>query len=514
MVVDEQLVVEQVVVLQLVAIQLDIITELSMAQRPAQLGTEPADKPDDVIDRDSLWAELSSAWRRPQPALLFGIGRRRAGKSWVLARFARAVTGIYYQATKRTETEQLAALSRIIGQHFDDAALMRGASFPRWEDLFEYLSDRARRAPLLLVLDEFPYLAEAAPALPSILQDFWDHHWQESQIKVVLNGSHITAMTRLEEADQPLYGRRTGRLQFPPFHLQHVQAFVPGYDAKDVLLTYGIFGGLPGHLALLRADEPVEANAARLILDPSGRLADDAEHMLDAFLGDADIHYSIIQAIATGEHTWKGITNRLGKSGGSLSRPLNWLEEMQFVARQVPITENPRTSRRTLYRIVDPYVAFWHRFVAPLLASGETSLTDAETLWNGRVLPSLDNYMGRPFEDACRSWVGRTTRLSFRPSRVGSWWDSTSDNEIDIVALGVERELLVGECKWGPFDDSDLTTLRTRAALLQGELPQAAQGGALTLACFSARGEWGPTVTREIEAGTILGFTAQDILTL
>ena len=76
-----------------------------------------------------------------------------------------------YQATNRTETEQLAALSRIIGTHFDDAALLRGVALPDWESLFQYLTDRAAGAPLLLVLDEFPYLAAAAPALPSIIQE-------------------------------------------------------------------------------------------------------------------------------------------------------------------------------------------------------------------------------------------------------------------------------------------------------------------------------------------------------
>lgn len=471
-------------------------------------------KPADVIDRDAVWEELSAVYVRPDSALLFGVGRRRAGKSWVLARFARAVDGIYYQATRRTQSEQLATLSRIVGARFNDTALANGVGFPRWEDLFAYLTERATAGPLLLILDEFPYLAEADPALPSILQDVWDHQWLPTGIKVVLNGSHISAMTRLEEADQPLYGRRTGRLHFPPLHLEHVRSFVPDYEAQDVLRTYGIFGGLPGHLALLRPEESLAANAARLILDPGGRLADDAERMLDAFLGDADVHYSILQAIATGAHTWKDITQRVGKPGGSLSRPMRWLEEMQFVARIVPVTENPRTSRRTLYRIVDQYIAFWHRFVAPLLAAGETSLTPADSLWFGRVAPAMDDFMGYPFEAMCRTWAGRTSRLPFAPIRVGCWWDSTSRNELDLVALGAERELLVGECKWGAFDDSDLKTLRTRAALLHAELPTAAQGGPLHLACFSARGEWGPGVGGEIKAGTILGFTATDLLTL
>jgi uncharacterized protein len=469
-------------------------------------------KPDDVVAREVVWAALSEAWSRPEPALLIGLGRRRTGKSYVLARFAKAVGGIYYQATKRTESEQLAAISRIIGDHYVDAALQRGVGFPQWEDLFGYLTDRAAGQPFLLVLDEFPYLADAAPALPSIIQSVWDHRWRETRVRLVLNGSHIRAMQRLEAQDQPLYGRRTGRLRFPPLGAEHVRAFVPDYPARDALMAYCIFGGLPGHLALLRTEEDLAANVARLVLDPSGRLADEAEHLLDAFLADTDMHYSVLQAIAAGERTWSKITNRVGKPGGSLSRPLRWLEEMQLVSRVVPITEDPKTSRRALYAITDPYVSFWHRFVAPLVAAGETSITPPHLLWEGRVRPGLDDYMGRPFEDVCRSWVARATTLPFRPARVGSWWDSTSTHEIDIVALGPNRELLVGECKWGALDDHDLRTLRERAVLLQSELPAAARGGPVRIACFSARGEWGQEVAREIAEGTVLGFTAEDVL--
>ena len=126
--------------------------------------------------------------------------------------------------------------------------------------------------------------------------------------------------------------------------------------------------------------------------------------------------------------------------------------------------------------------------------------------------PGLDDYMGRLFEDVCRAWVARTTRLPFRPTRVGAWWDATSSHEIDVVALGADHEVLVAECTWGTVDDGDLRTLRERAALLEHELPVAAQGRPRHLACFSASGHWGPAVARAIAAGTVLGFTAEDVL--
>ena len=466
-------------------------------------------KPADVFDRDLDWSTLATLWGKRRPDLVFAVGRRRVGQSFLLSRFAREVGGIYYQATRRTEAEQLGSLSRVIGEHFGDAALRHGVVFPSWEDLFGYLTTRADGDPFLLVLEEFPYLAAAAPALPSIIQSLWDHQWSRTRMKLVLSGSYITAMNRLEEMDQPLYGRRTGKLMIKPFSFADAARFMPAYGVRDQLVGYGLFGHLPGHLALLEPDRPLRENVAEAMLTPTGRLVDEAEHMLDAFTGEAHVHYSIIEAIAAGEQTWSGITKRVGRSGGSLLRPLQWLEEMQVIARVVPATENtPRKSKRAIYRIVDPYVAFWHRSVARLVNSGSLGLVPPERLWDDVVAPDLDDYMGPVFEEVCRDFVRQTDRLPFSPLRVGEWWDATSQNQVDVVAVGARGELLVGECKWGRVTAAHLATLRGRAQMVAAELGKVQRVHA---ALFTARGEADDEVMREAAAGTVLLFTAEDL---
>jgi AAA+ ATPase superfamily predicted ATPase len=465
------------------------------------------EKPATLFDRDVEWRELARIWRRATPELVFVLGRRRAGKSFLLSRFAHAVGGIYYQATKRTENEQLLRLTRQVGDHFDDAALRHGGAFADWESLLQYVTERARGEPLLLVLDEFPYLSGAAPALPSILQALWDHAWPDTRIKLVLSGSHITAMRRLVEADQPLYGRRTARIDVDPFDYLDAAAFTAAYAPEDRLRAYGIFGGLPGHLALLEPAEPVAANAARQLLEPAGRLLDEGQHMLDAFLADAQVHYSVIAAIAGGEHTWNGITKRVGREGGSLSRAVQWLIEMELVDRAVPITEAvPERSKRALYRITDPYVAFWHRFVSPMLSAGMIGLAPGEQLWTDRIQPRLDDHMGAVFEAVCRAFVRRGEGLPFRPLRVGTWWDAASQNEVDVVATGGDGEVLVGECKWGRADPADLKRLRLRSELMLRDLPGAPHR--VHHAIFS-RGPLHPEVAAEVAAGRVLHFPAE-----
>ena len=469
------------------------------------------DKPPDVADRIREWDTLRALWLSPTPELAFVLGRRRVGKSYLLGRFAREVGGLYYQATRRTEAEQLARLSLAVGERFADDALRQGVSFPDWEALLEYLARRAGDAPFLFVLDEFPYLSDAAPALASILQLWWDHRWPATRIKLVLSGSHITAMRRLEAADQPLYGRRTRRMVFAPFAPEDVNAFVPTYEATDTLMTYGLVGGLPGHLSLLDPTLDLADNAAALLLDSSGRLADEAQHMLDAFLGDAAVHYSILEAVATGDQTWKGITRRIGRGGGAALRPLEWLIDMHILERTVPISErDPRKAKRVRYRVTDPYVAFWHRFVAPLAASGAIGLVEPSRLWSHAIAPHLNDYMGPVFEGACRQAV-RTGRvaLPFALMRVGEWWNAASTEQLDVVALGGAREMFIAECKWGAVHAVDLERLERRGQLLATEL-----GGVRTthVAVFSASGRFDAPVARAIASGRVQGFSAHDVV--
>lgn len=467
-------------------------------------------KPAEVLNRDREWSVLSEMWERKGPQLVFAVGRRRIGKSFVLSRFAHAVDGIYYQATRRTEKEQLAGISRVLGSRFKEAGLEAGLEFPSWETVFDFITARSAGEPLFFVIDEFPYLVDAASALPSVIQKYWDHDWQKSGVKLVLSGSYVSAMKRLEEADQPLYGRRTAKLLFDPFTYREAGLFTSGYTPRDRLIAYGTFGQLPGNLALLNDDDAIERNVARSLLDSSGRLADDAQLLLDAFLGDAAVYYGILEAVANGEHTWKGITSRVGRSGGSVSRPLQWLEEMGLIDRIVPITEkNPAKSRRSQYRVADPYVRFWHQIISPLASGGMLGMVEPDRLWREWVLPRLDDYMGMVFETACRDFTLRTDELPIEPLRVGEWWDASSTQQVDIVTRGAGDELLVAECKWGQVARQDLVKLRERAASVTQELDRVPTK--THLAVFSGSGSFDKDVGQAIRRGDVLGFEAADL---
>jgi AAA+ ATPase superfamily predicted ATPase len=189
---------------------------------------------------------------------------------------------------------------------------------------------------------------------------------------------------------------------------------------------------------------------------------------------------------------------------------MDWLVGMDVVERVTPITEaRPKRSKRTLYRIADPYVAFWHRFVSPLAAVGSIGLVDPRRLWDTAIVPRLDDYMGGVFEQACRQAVrAGVLTLPFAPVRVGEWWDAGSREQLDVVALDGDGGLFAAECKWGEATSQDLAVLERRAAFLAAEL-----GGIRRthVALISARGVFDDGVVAARDSGRVTCFTAADL---
>jgi AAA+ ATPase superfamily predicted ATPase len=260
-------------------------------------------------------------------------------------------------------------------------------------------------------------------------------------------------------------------------------------------------------------DRSLAQNVADHLLNPAGRLADEAEHLLDAFIREGGIHYSLIKAIAGGEHRWSRITSRVGKNSASVSRPLDWLQQMELVTKVIPASDSPPGNpKKSQYRLADPYLAFWHRFVAPLRATGAVEVLTPIQLWERHVLPHICEYMGAVFENICRTFVSRGAHplLPFLPDRVGEWWSDDQQDQIDVVALGPEGQVLLGECKWGTVTHQDFELLQGRRDLIVRELKGTRR---VYFALFT-----GPSVIKDrklaeqIKSREVLHLSAEDML--
>ena len=423
------------------------------------------------INRADELAVLERAYRSERAELFVLYGRRRVGKTELLQVFCADKPHLFFVATLASDAEQLASFSHAIWG-YTHAEVPAGFTFPSWEAAFAALADLPGRP--VVVLDEFTYLISGHRAIPSILQKAWDGVLRHTRVMLILCGSYIGMMEREVLGYQAaLYGRRTGSALLEPLRLCGAAAFFPAYDPEEQIAAWAVLGGMPYYLQAFTDHLSVLENVRAQILDTRGLLYNEPHLLVSEELREPRNYFSILHCIAHG-HTRLGVIAQHAGVGtpSTVSAYLDVLQRMRLVERRVPATERqPDKSKKGMYRLCDPFLRFWFRYVHPHRGSLEIGLGDA--VLQQRVAPTFAQYVGFAFEDAAREHVADLAvqgRLPFLPERIGSWWDRHA--EIDVVAVSdADEAILVGECKWwdGPVGLNVLKDLQRRARLLTSQ---------------------------------------------
>jgi uncharacterized protein len=427
-------------------------------------------------DRTYELERLQRRWDGGEAQIFTLWGRRRVGKSLLLLHFAQGKRHLYFEATSGTAADQLTDFSVRLAEATARAAL----SAVSWRDALDAVADWAGEGPVLVVLDEFQHIARENPDIGSIINVWWRERGADRPIFLVLCGSEVGFFEReVAGYSASAYGRRAGQLRLRPFRPKDVALFVEDWTAQEKVAAYAVFGNMPYYLAQIRPEHDLAENILNSILMSDGLLHEEARLLLEQELSDAAGYFSVLRAIAAGQTRVSQIAARTGVPGGAarVSQMLDTLRDMWLVERLVPVTvSNPERSRQSFYRIVDPYLRFWFRFVLPY----QDRLIDAEGAVGhlaARVLPELDEFVSSPaFEEVCQQWL--LHELDDAAS-VGRWWGKVRemrgrdlrdiDRELDVVAVdGGGGVIALGSCKWtaGPLPHSEKRKLDALAAYL------------------------------------------------
>jgi AAA+ ATPase superfamily predicted ATPase len=404
------------------------------------------------VNRAAELGWLEARWRARDAQLLIVYGKRRVGKTALLKETLQGKSGVYFLADRRPEREQLREVAARLGGHFTDPFIGR-KGFDTWLEAFEYLTTRLRPSVakpserLLLILDEYPYLVENNPATSSLFQKGWDETLQRLPLVLVLCGSSMAMMESETLAHRaPLYGRRTGDLLVRPLDFAGVRQFLPKRRPfVHAVEAYAVLGGMPGYLRQFDFNRELLDNIREQILTPGAFLFREVDFLLKEELREPRNYLAILRAISQGRRKFGEIANDTGLAKNVLHKYLHVLEDLELVERDVPITEkSPQKSRRSLYGLQDPFVAFWFACGYPYVSDLELGETRPALR---RVRDLLPHLLGRAYERIARETLRRGDGLPFPLHRVGHWWDDHA--EIDVVGLNEEANaILFGEVKW------------------------------------------------------------------
>lgn len=220
-------------------------------------------------------------------------------------------------------------------------------TYPDWESIFRAVNYRTGKR-FTLCLDEFPYLVEQSPELPSVLQKLVD----EKQLKynLVLCGSSQNMMYGLFlDSTAPLYGRADEIMRLAPIRLPYIQEALH-LNAMNAIEEYAVWGGVPRYWELRENRSSLDDALWRNILSVNGTLYEEPIKLFQDDVKDIVKTSTIMSYIGTGANRLSEIAARCNEPATNLSRPLKKLIDLGFLEKDVPFGIDEKNAKRASIR--------------------------------------------------------------------------------------------------------------------------------------------------------------------
>ena len=366
---------------------------------------------DVIIGRVQEQAILRQRIDSDAPELIAIYGRRRVGKTFLVRQyfndsFSFYFTGIY-QGTKR---EQLGAFSRQLEYYSGKKREIPKDWFEAFAQLREYLESIGGNSPLIVFLDELPWMDTRKSRFVKALEYFWNS-WgaANNRLKLIVCGSATTWMRENVLSDKGgLYNRTTRSIYLAPFTLHETEQYLQSrgvyWDRYQIAECYMVFGGMPLYLQMLERNLSLTQNVDNLFFAPNAPLAREYEFLFRSLFNDALLHRQIIETLAKkamGMTRMEILSAAKIEDGGALTKALRNLCDCDFIRQY---TAFGKSERGTIYQLTDLFTLFHLRYVKGYRGQDENH-------WQNMIdSPSRRAWSGYSFEQLCLHHIQQIKR--------------------------------------------------------------------------------------------------------
>mgnify|MGYP004000027363 CR=1 FL=1 len=327
------------------------------------------------VGRQRELKRLAPYKRRSNAASLIVLrGRRRIGKSRLIAEFAKNMTFLKFSGLPPSE-KPTAQMQRT---HFADTLVRLGLSRPSdddWYNLFLHLAQNLPSKPTVLLLDEISWMAKDDPSFLPKLKDVWDDHFKaHPNLVFVLCGSVSSWIDKNILSNTGFYGRINETVTLKELSLSESLALLKtqGFQgsALEKMLVLSVTGGVPWYLEQFTRGNTAEGHVRRLCFSEDGLFVSEFDRIFnDLFSHRAAIYKKIVLQLANGSKEYKTISEMAGyESSGTLSEYLNDLEVAGFITKDKTWSlKTGLTKKIVVYRLSDNYLRFYLKCIQPHL---------------------------------------------------------------------------------------------------------------------------------------------------
>lgn len=355
------------------------------------------------IGRDAEMARLRGLLGVRSASLIVVRGRRRIGKSRLLAEFGKEMKSFFFSgiAPAPKTTEQ--------SQRDEFAYQLERAGLPSirsddWGNLFWCLSKCTVEGRVLIVLDEISWMGGKDPNFLGKLKIAWDMYFSKNpQLILALCGSISSWIEENILSSTGFVGRVAIDLVLEELPLNVCNAF--WYSKKGRVAAYeklkllSVTGGVPLYLERIKPELSAEQNIRELCFTQGGLLVREFDEIFsDLFSRKNASHKEIVSCLADGPKDLGQICKKLNKAAtGAYSGHLDDLVKAGFVQRDFTWNlDSGQEGKLSRYRLSDNYLRFYLKYIAPHLSKIEKGIFASSSLDS---FPRWESIMGLQFEN-------------------------------------------------------------------------------------------------------------------
>jgi AAA+ ATPase superfamily predicted ATPase len=393
-----------------------------------------------VVKRSAELKLLEEQYAQADNNLIILYGRIGMGKTTLLSDFLEGKpSAYYYQGTECVDKLQLQRMNRQVYSQEQHQEIL---AYPV---LFEELIGLSEEKTII-VLDEFHYIIRNSP---DFMETFRLLNNTNKPVMFILCTSSIRWVENEMITDfGSVTSQITAYLKLKGFSFVDFVSRFPDSSVEACIYINAILGGVPEYLNEWRESRTVAENIKSLMLNKNSRLFTAPQQFLKLELREPAVYNTILSALAQGNRKLNDLHACTEFSRAKISVYLKHLIELDLVEKLSPLSEEGRENvQKGLYRIKDNFFGFWYRFVFPNLS--ELMLKRMDQVYEERISPYLNDYMGEYFADVCAEFL-KLMNLHQRLPEKFLWWDRWygKNGTIDILAQSETGKILVGKCIW------------------------------------------------------------------
>jgi len=409
------------------------------------------------IGRTQEMARLQELYDSPLSHIAVVYGRRRIGKSALISRFAEGKPWYYsFEGIEGERTHaQIVHVAEALKRQTGDS-ILGNVVFPHWDAVFAYLTENllkkaSRRKKLILVFDELQWLAAGRGRLISLIKYYWDNHWKQHNVLLILCGSLASFMVQRVIHSKALYGRISLELLIKGLAPGEAAAFFDARRSREEVLKYLlVVGTVPRYLELVQHNRSFTVNMNRLFFSPQAVLKDEINRIFYSQFKEKTLYRAIVEYMQDSIRSLDDISRAQKIStGGGLKRYLTIMEESDIIRSYVSFGKIAE-SRDRRYTLSDEYLRFYFKYIGPNRETIDES-TSAR-LFELLCGASFDIWLGLAFERFCLKHAHHIARiLGFEDTvlRAGPYFvRGDSAFQIDLLYLRSDKVIVMCEIKF------------------------------------------------------------------